>query len=61
MKRNVVLEAQILKAIEVLGEATEPEILAEIKEQFNIEINDYEFMRNLRRLASQKMHNCFKD
>lgn len=54
MKRNVVLEAQILKAIEVLGEATEPEILTEIKEQFAIEINDYEFMRNLRRWIARK-------
>jgi hypothetical protein len=54
MKRNVVLEAQILKAIEVLGEATEPEILAEIKEQFAVEINDYEFMRNLRRWLAKK-------
>ena len=54
MKRNVVLEAQILKAIEVLGEATEPEILSEIKEQFAIEINDYEFMRNLRRWLAKK-------
>lgn len=54
MKRNVVLEAQILKAIEVLGEATEPEILSEIKEQFITEINDYEFMRNLRRWLAKK-------
>jgi CRISPR/Cas system CSM-associated protein Csm3 (group 7 of RAMP superfamily) len=54
MKRNVVLEAQILKAIEVLGEATEPEILSEIKEQFGVEINDYEFMRNLRRWLAKK-------
>jgi hypothetical protein len=54
MKRNIVLEAQILKAIEVLGEATEPEILAEIKEQFDVEINDYEFMRNLRRWLAKK-------
>lgn len=54
MKRNVVLEAQILKAIEVLGEATEPEILSEIKEQFDVEINDYEFMRNLRRWLARK-------
>jgi hypothetical protein len=54
MKRNIVLEAQILKAIEVLREATEPEILAEIKEQFGIEVNDYEFMRNLRRWVAGK-------
>ena len=54
MKRNVVLEAQILKAIEVLGEATEPEIITEIKEQFALEINDYEFMRNLRRWLAKK-------
>jgi hypothetical protein len=54
MKRNVVLEAQILKAVEVLGEATEPEIITEIKEQFAIEINDYEFMRNLRRWLAKK-------
>lgn len=54
MKRNVVLEAQILKAIEVLGEATEPEILAEIKEQFGIDVNDYEFLRNLRRWLARK-------
>jgi len=54
MKRNVVLEAQILKAIEVLGEATETEIITEIKEQFGVEINDYEFMRNLRRWLAKK-------
>ena len=54
MKRNVVLEAQILKAIEVLGEATESEILTEIKEQFGIELNDYEFMRGLRRWLAKK-------
>lgn len=53
-KRNVVLEAQILKAIEVLGEATEAEIITEIKEQFAVEINDYEFMRNLRRWLAKK-------
>ena len=54
MKRNVVLEAQILKAIEVLGEATEPEILSEIKEQFGVEVNDYDFMRNIRRWLAKK-------
>lgn len=54
MKRNTILEAQILKAIEVLGEATEPEIITEIKEQFAIEINDYDFMRNIRRWLAKK-------
>jgi hypothetical protein len=54
MKRNVVLEAQILKAIEVLGEATENEIITEIKEQFGVEIDDYEFMRGIRRWLAKK-------
>jgi hypothetical protein len=54
MKRNVVLEAQILKAIEILGEATEEEIINQIKEQFQIEIDAYEFMRNMRRWIAKK-------
>lgn len=54
MKRNVLLEAQILKAIEVLGEATDEEVLQELKEQFNADINAYEFMRNIRRWLAKK-------
>lgn len=54
MKRNVILEAQILKAIEILGEATEPEIITEIKDNFAVEIDEYEFMRNIRRWLAKK-------
>lgn len=54
MKRNVLLEAQILKAIEVLLEATDKEILDELKEQFDIEVSPYEFMRTIRRWLAGK-------
>jgi len=54
MKRNILLEAQILKAIEVLGEATDTEILDELKEQFSVEINAYEFLRAIRRWLAKK-------
>jgi len=54
MKRNVLLEAQILKAIEVLGEATDTEILEELKEQFNVEISAYDFLRTIRRWLAKK-------
>ncbi|MCJ7768363.1 hypothetical protein MUP79_08235 [Candidatus Bathyarchaeota archaeon] len=54
MKRNVLLEAQILKAIEVLGEATDTEILDELKEQFTVEISAYEFLRAIRRWLAKK-------
>jgi hypothetical protein len=60
MKRNLVLEAQILKAVEVLGDATEQEIANEIKEQFEVEVNSLKLTRNLGRWVHRKSLTLFK-